>query len=108
MLAAIGLILIIKQIPHATGYHTHFEGDESYMQETAQSSFYEFLHAFIGVTPGSVVISVVALLIMILWSTAWFKRTKMVNTDPRPLSGSPLGRWLQRDRPAIRAWLGSQ
>ena len=41
-----------------------YEGDESYMQETAESSFYEFLHAFIGVTPGSVVISVVALLII--------------------------------------------
>ena len=52
MLAAIGLILIIKQIPHATGYHNHYEGDESYMQETAQSSFYEFLHAFIGIIPG--------------------------------------------------------
>ncbi|MDD2660931.1 MAG: SulP family inorganic anion transporter [Methylococcales bacterium] len=85
MLAAIGLILIIKQIPHATGYHTHFEGDESYMQETAQSSFYEFLHAFIGVTPGSVVISVVALLIMILWGTAWFKKQKWLTLIPGPL-----------------------
>jgi MFS superfamily sulfate permease-like transporter len=85
MLAAIGLILIIKQIPHATGYHTHFEGDESYMQETAQSSFYEFLHAFIGVTPGSVIISVVALLIMILWGTATFKRQKWLKLIPGPL-----------------------
>jgi MFS superfamily sulfate permease-like transporter len=85
MLAAIGLILIIKQIPHATGFHTHFEGDESYMQETAQSSFYEFLHAFIGVTPGSVVISVVALLIMILWGTAWFKKQKWLTLIPGPL-----------------------
>ena len=85
MLAAIGLILIIKQIPHATGYHTHFEGDESYMQETAQSSFYEFLHAFIGVTPGAVVISVVALFLLILWSTAWFKKQKWLTLIPGPL-----------------------
>jgi MFS superfamily sulfate permease-like transporter len=85
MLAAIGLILIIKQIPHATGFHTHFEGDESYMHETAQSSFYEFLHAFVGVTPGSVVISVVALFIMILWGTAWFKKQKWLTLIPGPL-----------------------
>ena len=45
MLAAIGLILIIKQIPHATGYDTSYEGDESYMQETAQSSFFELFDA---------------------------------------------------------------
>jgi MFS superfamily sulfate permease-like transporter len=85
MLAAIGLILIIKQIPHATGYHTHYEGDESYMQETAQSSFYEFLHAFIGVTPGSLIISVVALLLLILWSTTWFKKQKWLTLIPGPL-----------------------
>jgi MFS superfamily sulfate permease-like transporter len=85
MLAAIGLILIIKQIPHATGYHNHYEGDESYMQETAQSSFYEFLHAFIGITPGSVVISVVALLLLILWGTSWFKKQKWLKLIPGPL-----------------------
>lgn len=39
MLAAIGLILIIKQTPHATGFDASPEGDESYMQETAESSF---------------------------------------------------------------------
>jgi len=43
MLAAIDLILIIKQIPHATGYHTSYEGDESYMRKTAESSFWKFL-----------------------------------------------------------------
>jgi MFS superfamily sulfate permease-like transporter len=40
MLAAIGLILIIKQIPHATGYDTSYEGDESYMRETAESKLF--------------------------------------------------------------------
>ena len=30
--------LIIKQTPHATVYHTSFVGDESYMQESAESS----------------------------------------------------------------------
>jgi MFS superfamily sulfate permease-like transporter len=38
MLAAIGLILIIKQTPYATVCHTSFVGDESYMQESAESS----------------------------------------------------------------------
>lgn len=38
MLSAIGLILIIKQLPHAVGYDKHFEGDESYMDETASES----------------------------------------------------------------------
>jgi len=78
MLAAIGLILIIKQIPHATGYHTSYEGDESYMKETAESSFIDFFDAFGGISPGSVVISIVALLLLMLWSTAWFKKQNFV------------------------------
>jgi len=85
MLAAIGLILIIKQIPHATGYHTSYEGDESYMKETAESSFLEMFDAFSGISPGSVIISVVALLLLILWSTAWFKKQKLLKLIPGPL-----------------------
>ena len=85
MLAAIGLILIIKQIPHATGYDTSYEGDESYMKETAESSFLEVFDAFGGISPGSVVISVVALLLLILWSTSWFKKQKWLKLIPGPL-----------------------
>lgn len=85
MLAAIGLILIIKQIPHATGYDTSYEGDESYMKETAESSFFELFDAFAGVSPGSVVISVVALLLLILWSTSWLKKQQWLKLIPGPL-----------------------
>jgi len=41
MLAAIGLILILKQLPHATGFDKSYEGDEDYMAENAESSFHE-------------------------------------------------------------------
>jgi MFS superfamily sulfate permease-like transporter len=83
MLAAIGLILIIKQIPHATGYDTSFEGDESYMQETAESSFLELFDAFNGISLGSVVISGVALVILILWG--FFKSHPILKLIPAPL-----------------------
>ncbi len=85
MLAAIGLILIIKQIPHATGYHNSYEGDESYMRETAESSFMELFEAFNGISPGSVVISVVAVLLLMLWGTTWFKKQKMLKLIPGAL-----------------------
>ncbi|MEY3761001.1 MAG: hypothetical protein RIR39_2492 [Pseudomonadota bacterium] len=85
MLAAIGLILIIKQIPHATGYHAHYEGDESYMKDTAESSFIEIFDSFSGISPGSVIISIVALLLLMLWSTAWFKAQILLKLIPGPL-----------------------
>lgn len=85
MLAAIGLILIMKQIPHATGYHNSYEGDESYMKETAESSAIEVFDAFGGISPGSVVISVVALLLLMLWNINWFKKQKLLKLIPGPL-----------------------
>jgi len=85
MLAAIGLILIIKQIPHATGYDTSFEGDESYMRETAESSFLEIFDAFNAVSLGSVAISSIALLILIVWEHPWIKRQKSLKLIPGPL-----------------------
>lgn len=85
MLAAIGLILIIKQMPHAVGYHEGFEGDESYMQETAASSFNELLHLFTHITPGAAVITAVSLLILIAWESAWIKKFSWARLVPGAL-----------------------
>lgn len=85
MLAAIGLILIIKQIPHATGFDASFEGDESYMKETASSSFQELLSAFHGVSQGAVFISGVALIILFMWELKWFKKQAAMKLIPGPL-----------------------
>ena len=85
MLAAIGLILIIKQIPHATGFDASYEGDESYMTETASSSFHELFAAFNGVSLGAVLISSVALVILFLWELPWFKQQRFFKLIPGPL-----------------------
>ncbi|MDD2760745.1 MAG: SulP family inorganic anion transporter [Methylomonas sp.] len=85
MLAAIGLILIIKQTPHATGYHSSYEGDESYMQETAESSFFELGQALEGVVPGVTLVSMVALAILIAWDSAFLKRIVWIRAIPGPL-----------------------
>lgn len=85
MLAAIGLILIIKQAPHATGYDASYDGDESYMKETAESSFSELLHGFEAVSPGAIVVSVVALCILVLWENALLRNFSLVRMVPGPL-----------------------
>jgi MFS superfamily sulfate permease-like transporter len=85
MLAAIGLILIIKQIPHATGYDTSYEGDESYMSETAESSFFELFDAFNNVSAGAILTSYIALLILLIWERPWFKKQALLKFIPGPL-----------------------
>lgn len=85
MLAAIGLILIIKQVPHATGYDSSYEGDEDYMAETAQSSLFELSDALNAISPGAIAISVAGLLILVLWETAWLKKIPILKLFPGPL-----------------------
>jgi MFS superfamily sulfate permease-like transporter len=41
MLAAIGLILILKQFPHLVGYDADFEGDESFLQSDSENTLTE-------------------------------------------------------------------
>lgn len=85
MLAAIGLILIMKQLPHAIGYDASFEGDESYMQETASSTAQELLSALQLISPGATLVSMVALLILILWESAFIKRVAVLKMIPGAL-----------------------
>lgn len=85
MLAAIGLILIMKQIPHAIGYDASFEGDEDYMRETALSTIQELIGSLNSISPGATLVSVVALLILILWETAVVKRIRVLKLIPGAL-----------------------
>jgi len=67
MLAAIGLILIIKQIPHAFGYDGRFEGDDSYMQESFLTSMEDIISVLWHLSPTAVIISLLSLVILFAW-----------------------------------------
>ncbi|HEY0768898.1 MAG TPA: SulP family inorganic anion transporter, partial [Sphingobacteriaceae bacterium] len=85
MLAAIGLILILKQIPHAFGYDKDYVGDESFVQQDGQNTFTELLAAFDYLNPAAILVSVISLTILILWENAWFKKQKFLQLITAPL-----------------------
>ena len=85
MLAAIGLILIMKQIPHAVGYDADFEGDEAYQQADTHTTFSEIAYSLEAISPGAVVVSVVAIMIMLLWETSLIKRSRVLSLAPGAL-----------------------
>lgn len=85
MLAAIGIILIIKQLPHAVGYDSRFQGDESYMNETAVSSFQDLFNAFSSISVSSFLVTAGALLILIIWESSFIKRRNLLRMIPSPL-----------------------
>lgn len=83
MLAGIGVIIILKQIPHAFGYDPDFEGDESFFQIDGQNSFTELFHVLNHVQLGSIVIALVSLAILILWNK--FEVLKKIKLVPPAL-----------------------
>jgi len=82
MLAAIGIILILKQIPHAFGYDKDYEGDFTFIQMDEENSFSEIVNAINKSHPGAILISAICLIILILWDSKAFKKLK---TIPGPL-----------------------
>jgi MFS superfamily sulfate permease-like transporter len=80
MLAAIGIILIMKQLPHAVGYDSDFEGDEGFSQTDTRNTFSAILSALEKINYGAVIISGISLLLMIYWP-----KVKKVAIIPAPL-----------------------
>ncbi len=85
MLAAIGLILILKQIPHALGDDRDYEGDESFYQPDGENTFTEIILALQNTHSGAIIICLVALAILILWERPFMKRIKLFQYIPGPL-----------------------
>jgi MFS superfamily sulfate permease-like transporter len=72
MLAGIGVIIFLKQIPHAIGYDANFEGDESFLKENGSYAFSELFSFLDAVNFGSIIITVLSLLILIGWTKFGF------------------------------------
>jgi SulP family sulfate permease len=67
MLAGIGVVLVLKQIPHAMGFDTSWMGEIEFLQSDGHNSFTELYYAVLGIRPGAVIVSMVALVVLIAW-----------------------------------------
>ena len=84
MLAAIGIILILKQLPHLIGYDKNFLGDESFLQRDNENTFSGILRAFSAITPGAAIIGGISLIIFIAWEK-FIAKKKFGKAVPAPL-----------------------
>ncbi len=85
MLAAIGLIIILKQIPHAFGYDKDFEGDLAFRQADGHNTFTEIGNAFQFITPSATIITLACLVILLLWETKFMKKFSFSKIIQGPL-----------------------
>jgi MFS superfamily sulfate permease-like transporter len=79
MLAGIGVIIFLKQIPHAFGYDKDYEGDLAFLQPDGKNTFSEIFSVIGNIHLGATIITIVSLVILISWNKIPFlKNLKLV------------------------------
>ncbi len=91
MLSGIGIILVVKQIPHLFGYDKDPEGDFQFIQMDGENSFTELIHMVNYITPGAAIIGVLCIGVLILWNTSFIKKNKFLAFIPGPLLAVIIG-----------------
>lgn len=86
ILASIGLILILKQIPHAFGVADVFQGVETFGNPDGSNTFSELAKIFYAISYGTTIITVVSLIIIIGWDRPALKKYKFFNYFPSALA----------------------
>ncbi|MEO6316091.1 MAG: SulP family inorganic anion transporter [Chitinophagaceae bacterium] len=85
MLTGIGLLIILKQIPHALGWDKDIEGDDEFLQADGSNTFSGIAKAFEFITPGAILIAVISLGILILWDKVLSKKHKIFQLLQGPI-----------------------
>lgn len=85
MLAAIGLILILKQFPHLIGYDANYLGDETFKQGNDENTFSGIINAFKHITPVAVLIGAVGLIFQFAWEKFTANKKGFIKIIPAPL-----------------------
>ncbi len=85
MLAAIGIIIILKQIPHAFGIDTDFIGDESFLQKDGENTISEIFNILRVFHSGALLIGLISILTLVLWESKYVKKIKFLNQIPGAL-----------------------
>jgi MFS superfamily sulfate permease-like transporter len=85
MLAAIGIVIILKQIPHALGRDKDFEGDQSFLLQAGDNALTDIVKSVLSASPGAVCIVVVSLFVLIFWGRIATKGGRVLQLIPAPL-----------------------
>ncbi len=91
MLTGIGIIIILKQIPHFFGYDADPEGDFAFLQLDGENTFSEIFKTFKYIAPGSTIVGILGLGIILLWDKVLSKKGKFFQIIQGPLVAVALG-----------------
>lgn len=85
MLTGIGLIIILKQIPHAVGYNSEFHDDFDFETLDFTNTFSELSHMLNFITPNAFLIALTAMIILLSWDGIIARKFRTLRAIPGPL-----------------------
>ena len=85
MLTGIGILIFLKQLPHAFGYDADTEGDYEFIQQDGHNTFSELYYMLDNIAPGATLITIISLAILIFWETNFMKKLSFTKIIPGPL-----------------------
>ncbi|WP_440879815.1 SulP family inorganic anion transporter [Tenacibaculum sp. C7A-26P2] len=91
MLTGIGVIIILKQIPHFFGYDADPEGDFAFMQVDGENTFSGIFNTINNIGTGSTVIGFIGLGILLLWEKILVKKAKIFQLIQGPVVAVIIG-----------------
>ncbi|MFT5732691.1 MAG: MFS superfamily sulfate permease-like transporter [Planctomycetota bacterium] len=85
MLSGIGIIIILKQIPHALGHDSDPEGDMAFAQDDGDNTLSALGHMMDDFSLSAIIVSLSALALLILWDTVLSKKGRFFQVIQGPI-----------------------
>jgi carbonic anhydrase/SulP family sulfate permease len=87
LLAAIGVILILKQAPHLVGHDKDYEGDLTFFQPDGENTISELTQMLRAFLPGAAAVGLACFALLMAWDRSPLKKSPF----PAPLAAVLLG-----------------
>lgn len=91
MLTGIGIIIILKQIPHFFGYDAEAEGADSFIEASGENTFSAIFNIVENITLGSMLVGLIGLAIILFWDKVLSKKAKFFQVIQGPLVAVVVG-----------------
>lgn len=85
MLSGIGIIIILKQIPHLFGYDSEPMGADEFEEPSGENTFTAISHVLDNISPGSIIIGAMALLLILFWDNILAQKSKIFKVIQGPI-----------------------
>lgn len=104
MLSGIGILIFLKQIPHAFGYDKDPEGDDNFLQPDNENTFSELWNMLDYISPSVLVVTSIALVIILFWNSKFMKGLSFTKIIPGALIAVVSGILLNVYFSGIEGW----